>query len=475
MPVTRLPKLYTAALTAALAAAVIAPTAASAAPAVDRVFNLPDRPHQLALGPDGNVWITMEGPTDNIARVRPDGTIDRFTSAAIVSPVGIVAGPDGQMWVTEGNAIAHFSPADPSAARRVDVAGLAPHRIVVGADGALWTGSNDRFVRIATDERVVSFASTGLVSARGIAAGGDGNLYAADFGGRQVVGITTAGTPAGVFPLDENPQEVAAGPANQLAATLPSNLIARFTPPSRTAQNTDVPLTDPTGIVFAPDGAYWAANFPRDTLTRLTPDGAVTTLAGFPAGSGPRHLTVGRDGTLWVGLETSRQVARVTGVVAPTPTPPTPPSGGGGGGARGGGGTTGDVTPPSLANVRLPATLRIGRAGTLSVTLSEAATVKVRFERALPGRHKAGRCVKPRRAPRARRCTRFSSLGSQSRSARAGANSLAIGGKLGRRTLPVGSYRLTIVATDAAGNPSKPITRRLRVVAPPQRRAARHR
>ena len=448
---------------AALAAAALLPAIAAAAPAVDRVFDLPSAPHQLALGPDGNIWITLDGLADNIARVRPDGTVDRFTSAAIVSPIGIVAGPDGQLWVTESGAVAHFSPSDPSAARRVDITGgLSPTRIVVGPDGNLWTGSNDSVVRIRTDETFTAFRPAGLQGAHGIAVGGDGNLYVADFLGRQVVGITTAGASAGQFPLDDSPQELAAGPANQLAVTIPSNLIERFTPPSRAVQRTDVPLTDPTGIVFAPDGAYWAANFPRDTLTRLTPDGTATTLTGFPAASGPRHLVVGRDGTLWVGLETSRQVARVTGVVAP----PT-----------GGGNPTPDTTAPAVSDVRLPATLRVGRSGTLRMTLSEAATVTIRFERKLPGRRAAsGRCVKPRRAAHGRRCTRIKLIGTQTRRALAGANALALGGKLGRRTIPAGSYRLTIVATDAAGNVSAPVRRALKVARPKSpRRAVRHR
>jgi streptogramin lyase len=466
MRTTCLPKLYTAALTAALAAAVIVPAAASAAPAVDRAFNLPGTPRQLALGPDGNVWVTMDGLTDNIARVRPDGTVDSFTAAAISSPIGIVAGPDGQLWVTETGAVAHFSPSDPSAARRVDVPGLSPNRIVVGSDGNLWTGSGDSVVRIGTDERFVAVRPTGLQGARGIAAGGDGNLYVADFLGRQVVGITTAGASAGQFPVDDAPQELAAGPSNQLAVTIPSNLIERVTPPSSTVQRTDVPLTDPTGIVFAPDGAWWAANFPRDTLTRLTPDGTVTTLAGFPRSSGPRHLVVGRDGTLWVGLETTRQIARVTGVVAPA-------TGGGGGG-----GTTPpppDTTAPVVSNVSAPATLRVGRSGTLHLTLSEAATVSIRFERVLPGRRTArGRCVTQRRhASHGRRCRRLKAIGTQARSAAAGANALAIGGKLGRRTLPAGRYRLTIVARDAAGNASAPVRRTLTVTS--RRPAARHR
>lgn len=446
---------------AALAAALLLPTTAVAAPAVDRAFDLPGTPKQLTLGPDGNVWVTLEGLTDNIARVRPDGTVDSFTSAAIVNPIGIVAGPDGQLWVTESNAVVHFSPSDPTAARRIDLIALAPNRIVVGPDGKLWTASNSLVVRIGADERVDVFSPAGLVNGHGITAGGDGNLYVADFGGRQIVGVATAGVLTDTFPLDENPQEVAAGPANQLAATLPSNLIARLTPPSRAVQNSDVPLTDPTGIAFAPDGAYWAANFPRDTLTRLTPDGAVTTLAGFPAGSGPRHLTVGTEGTLWVGLETTRQVARVTGVVAPAPPTPLPPSPGD---------TTTDVTPPTVTDVSLSARLRVGRRGTLRLTLDEAATVTIRFERKLPGRRTAkGRCARPRRAPHGRRCTRFGPIGTQTRTGISGGNALRIGGEIGRRTIPAGAYRLTITASDAAGNATT-IRRTLKVTSP--RRAA---
>jgi len=446
---------------AALAAAALAPAVAGAAPAVDGTFDLPSTPHRLALGPDGNVWVTLDGLTDNIARVAPDGAVRTFTSPAIVSPIGIVAGPDGQLWVTESGAVAHFSPSDPSAARRVAVADVtSPQGIAVGPDGNLWTASNDEVIRIGTDERFTAFRPAGLVGARGIAAGGDGNLYVADFGGAQVVGVTTAGVQAGLFPTGGGPQEVAAGPGGQIGFTNPTNVpqqVGRFAPPdTRSVQTTDVPGTDPFGMAYATDGAYWVANFANDTLTRMTPAGAVTTLAGFPRGSGPRYLATGRDGTLWVGLERSRQVARVSGVVAPS----------GGGGTPGG---DADATAPVLSHVRLPRALRRGKAGTLRLRLSEAATVRIRFERRLPGRRTAGRCVAPARARHGKRCIRFVKAGIQRRSAAQGANRLKLGGRVGKRVLPAGRYRVTLVATDAAGNASKPLMRRLRVL-PARRR-----
>lgn len=459
MRTTRLPKLYTAALTAALTAAVLVPGTAAAAPAVNGVFNLPDTPHHLALGPDGNVWITMDGLTDNIARVRPDGTVDRFTSAAIVSPIGIVGGPDGQLWVTENNAVVHFSPSDPSAARRVDITGLTANAIAVGPDSNLWTASGDSLYRIRTDERFTAFRPTGLQGGHGIAAGSDGNLYVVDFLGAQILAVTTAGVAGQAYPTGVGPQEVVAGPAGQMGFTAPTNApqqVGRFTPPDpRSVRSTDLLTgTDPFGIVFAQDGAYWIANR-NDVLTRMAPDGTVTTLTGFPRDSNPRYLTLGRDGTLWVGLETSRQVARVTGVVAP------PPPGNGGGG---GGGTPRDTTAPRLSHAFFPL-LHVGRSGTLKVTLSEAATVTIRFERRIAGHRKAGRCVAPRRAPHGRRCVRFRTIGTQTRRAVNGANRLAIGGKIGRRAIPAGSYRITLLARDAAGNVSKPLSVTTDVVA----------
>ena len=459
----------------ALAVAALAPAVAGAAPAVSGVFDLGGTPHHLALGPDGNVWVALDGVTYDVARVRPDGTVTGYQTADITSPNGIVAGPDGNMWVTQSGGVVRFPTSDPTRTTLFPVADITdPRGIVVGPDGKLWTGSADQAVQIGTDGRARSFTVTGM-SARGIVAGGDGNLYIADFGSQRVVGLTTAGVPT-FYATGGGPQEVGAGPNGQIVVANPGNVpqqLGRFTPPGTTVQTTDVPSTDPFGIVFGDDGAYWIASFARDALLRMTPDGAVTMLAGFPRLSGPRYLTKGAGGTLWVGLEQSSQIARVTGVTAPAS------GGGGGGGGAGTGGSGGsgpprrDTTPPALVHVSLAATLRLGHTGTLRLNLSETATVTVRFERRLSGRRKAGRCGPPSRAPHAKRCTRLVAAGGQRLVAHAGTDRLTIGGRIGRHLLPLGSYTVAIVATDAAGNASKPVTRRLQVVRPPRRAAAR--
>jgi Tol biopolymer transport system component len=140
---------------------------------------------------------------------------------------------------------------------------------------------------------------------------------------------------------------------------------------------------------------------------------------------------------------------------------------GAGGGADGGaspganGGRTGtdtrgrtgsaDRTAPVVTRVRLrPAVLRIARGSSgarrpsaLTFRSSEAGSVAVRFER-VRGRR---RTVATTRA-----------------SVRAGAGRVRITGRVGRRALAAGRYRLVLTVRDAAGNTSKPVVRRLTVV-----------
>jgi hypothetical protein len=142
------------------------------------------------------------------------------------------------------------------------------------------------------------------------------------------------------------------------------------------------------------------------------------------------------------------------------PNRPGPEIPGGGGGNTptnpgGGGGTTN--LAPALTRLKLShASFRKGRRTTIGFRLSEAAKVTLTFERKLSGRRVHGRCVKPKRGARAN-CTRYMPVRTGLRfQGRAGANSISFDGRLSRRSaLAVGSYRLTLTATDATGKRSK--------------------
>jgi Tol biopolymer transport system component len=89
-------------------------------------------------------------------------------------------------------------------------------------------------------------------------------------------------------------------------------------------------------------------------------------------------------------------------------------------------------------------------------SLSENARTTITISRRLAGRRKGRRCVKPRKSLK-KRCTRLVRAGTLTRSkTKAGKNSIAFSGRLGRKALRPGAYQASLVATDAAGQKSTP-------------------
>lgn len=307
--------------------------AAHADPTVDGVYSVSGvgSNNQMVTGPDGNLWLTLESATNDLARITPGGTVTEYNPATINNPIGIAVGSDGNLWVTQVGGVARFSPADPDSAVATPIADVMdPRGITAGPDDSMWTGSGNKVVKIpvASPATFTSFATTGVVAARAIARGGDGNVWVADFGGSQVVAVTPAGVGT-AYATGGGPQGIAAGPGEQIGYTNQGTVphtVGRLAP-GGTPLTTDVPLADPFGITLGPDGAYWVANFAQDTVGRLTTQGDYSTLGGFAAASGPRNLTAGPNSTVWVTLETANQVARITGVTAPTPPDPDDPPG----------------------------------------------------------------------------------------------------------------------------------------------------
>ncbi len=117
-----------------------------------------------------------------------------------------------------------------------------------------------------------------------------------------------------------------------------------------------------------------------------------------------------------------------------------------------------DRAPPKLTALKVsPGRLRVGARASIRFTLTEAARVRMRVERALAGKRRGRSCVKPtRRLRRARSCTRYVSAGTITASGRPGANRVPFTGRIGRRALRPGRYRLTVTAIDPARNASKP-------------------
>lgn len=85
--------------------------------------------------------------------------------------------------------------------------------------------------------------------------------------------------------------------------------------------------------------------------------------------------------------------------------------------------------------------------------LSERSTVAILIERKTTGRRVGRRCVAPTRRNRTRRrCTRYTRAGLLTRrNLAAGKRTVVFTGRIGRKALPLGSYRATLTPTDTTG------------------------
>ncbi len=197
--------------------------------------------------------------------------------------------------------------------------------------------------------------------------------------------------------------------------------------------------------------------------------------AGDPVPAGTRAIRVNGTATRALPSYNSGYLDNVALTLDITPPPAQPP---------GNPPPGSDVTAPVLDRLRaVPSTFalaarptarnagrrRVPRGTSLRFRLTEAATVTLSFHRRLAGRRSGTRCVKPtRRNRRAKRCTRHVAVrGKLTRRSVAGANRVRFSGRIGRRALKLGRYRLTARARDAAGNNSRRRTTAFRVVKRP--------
>jgi hypothetical protein len=130
---------------------------------------------------------------------------------------------------------------------------------------------------------------------------------------------------------------------------------------------------------------------------------------------------------------------------------------------------TGFRTTPStftIARARTVLAARLARGTRFRYTLSEPARVTLKIQRALAGRRVGLKCMRPTsRLRRAKRCTRYRTIGTLGGSGAQGANATRFTGRLGKRALRRGRYRAVIRATDTAGNRSARQATRFRVAA----------
>ena len=268
------------------------------------------RPHVIAAGPDGSLYVTDGSSTinnaNNVRRIAPDNVITRF------------AGP--------GYAVAPGFSGDGGPALAANFNGIKDIEIALDGSMVIADSLNHRIRRIDRNGIVTTVVGTGapgdtgddgpalaaqLNGPSGVGFGRDGSLYIADNGNERVRKVT----PDGVI-------TTIGGVPNFNAATKARNNI-------RARTQFDVII--PVDVAEHPDGSVYATDAHSHTIRRYGLDGFVNSVAGIicmqlcpdgPLDEGvvatqanignPESLHIAPDGTVFFGERFRNRVMAVT-------------------------------------------------------------------------------------------------------------------------------------------------------------------
>lgn len=324
----------------------------------------------LAVGPEGAIWFSRNGP-GQIDRLSPSGVLTGEFTIQVGDgpdipedygyPTDIAMGGDHNMWfvdqsishdgqnligrVTPAGAIQEFPiPKVPqSSSPYYSPAYSSPRAIARGADGNIWftdDGSEGFEVdvpsfigRVTPSGEITDFLiPTGTRpnqpthSAPGsIALGADGNMWFTDDGtnseGHNLIGRITPSGAVTEFPVSAratSPGDIALGADGNMWFTQYPGTVGRITPTGVVSEYLVTGIDGSAGaIAQGPDGNMWFGEG-TGTMGRITSAGAATVFSRPEGENIPIFsLVQGVEGELWYPAGANR-VARLTIPIAPT-------------------------------------------------------------------------------------------------------------------------------------------------------------
>lgn len=225
-------------------------------------------PRNIALGPDGNVWASLQA-SSNVIKVTPSGVVTQYSVPAGGSAYGITAGPDGNMWVAND-------------------------------------GSTPEIVKITLSGTATGFALTSGATPAQLTTGPDGNIWAVELGRGAVARVTPSGTVTefSIFSSTAQPIGIATGPDGNLWVTLLAasgsggNAIAKVST-AGVLLNTyalGTASSQPFNISAGPDGRMWFGELNHSVVGAITTNG---TISEYATNSGTASVVMGPDGQMW--------------------------------------------------------------------------------------------------------------------------------------------------------------------------------
>jgi virginiamycin B lyase len=281
-----------------------------------KYYDLPkgDFPHDVAVGPKGEVWYA--GQKLGIAgRLNPEtGELERIPLGKNSAPHGVIVGPDGAPWFTDGgqNAIVRVDPAS----KQVKVWPLPPERMpytnlntaAFDGKGRIWfTGQNGIYGRLdpKTGDMKVWDAPRGR-GPYGITGTPSGDIWFVSLAGSYLANVDLESGAATVYEpptKDQGARRVWSDSKGRLwISEWNSGNVSVYDPAAKSWKQWKLPGERPRtyAVWVDPDDKVWLAEWTANAIVRFDP--ATESFESFPSdrpGSNVRQM-LGRRGETWI-------------------------------------------------------------------------------------------------------------------------------------------------------------------------------
>ncbi len=273
-----------------------------------------DYPHDVAVGPKGEVWFA--GQKAGIAgRLDPNsGHIERIALGKNAAPHGVIVGPDGAPWFTDGgqNAIVRVDPAS----KDVKVWPLPPERMpytnlntaAFDGRGRIWfTGQNGIYGRLdpRTGDMTVWDAPKGR-GPYGITATPAGDIWFVSLAGNYLANVDLETGAATVYEpptKEQGARRVWSDSKGRLwISEWNSGNVSVYDPAAKRWKAWKLPGASPRtyAVWVDPADKVWLTDWSANAVVRFDPD--KETFESFPSdrpGANVRQL-LGRRGEAWI-------------------------------------------------------------------------------------------------------------------------------------------------------------------------------
>jgi virginiamycin B lyase len=282
-------------------------------------------PHDPAVDPSGDVWVTLER-ANQIARLNPKlGEWKLFTSPTANSgPHGIASDAAGNMWFTENSAgkIGRVDAMSGIITEYSIIKAADPHTIVLGPDGAMWfTAQNSNLIgRIDPKSGEVREYPVPTPNALpyAIARGVDGALWFCEFGTNKLGRMDAQSATITEFEIpekDARPRRIAVVGDLIYFTDFEKGRLGRFDSSQKTFQLWPTPggvASQPYGMAADGFGDIWYCEFASNRLIHF--DAKTSTFQSLALASEKSEVrNIARDaiGRLWLALSGANKLAVV--------------------------------------------------------------------------------------------------------------------------------------------------------------------